>query len=102
MTKVASNMTYKSVQGFSSDSTLMPFPYWYFLLGMAVVFFCFFIAYIVSYAIMSKRDDPFLLVKISKMQRVYIIICQVRVEMCYSVIYIKFCFSVLCYVIVAH
>lgn len=78
--KVADNMTYKSVQDYSSDSSLMPFSYWHVLVAWAAFLAILAVAYLVAYIVLSKRDDPFLMVKISNMQRVYIIIIQVRLQ----------------------
>lgn len=80
ISKVADNMTYKSVQDYSSDSSLMPFSYWHVLVAWAAFLTILAVAYLVAYIVLSKRDDPFLMVKISNMQRVYIIIIQVRLQ----------------------
>lgn len=78
ISKVSSNMTYKSVQEFSSDSTLMLFSYWHFLVALGTLLFCLALAYVVAYIVLSKRDDPFMMIKISNLQRVYIIMIQVN------------------------
>ncbi|XP_067933350.1 uncharacterized protein [Watersipora subatra] len=74
--KVYTNVTYKSVQEFSSDSSLMPFAYWNFLLAFLILLVLLVIAYPIANAVLSKRDDPYLVVKLSNLQRVYVIICQ--------------------------
>ena len=77
ISKVSSNLTYKSVQEFSSDSTLMLFSYWHFLVALGALLLCLAVAYIIAYVVLSKRDDPFMMIKISNLQRVYIIMMQV-------------------------
>ena len=78
---MSDNTTYKSVQEFSSDSSLMPFSYWHFLVALLVFIVLLLLGYLIAYAVLSKRDDPYLMVKISNMQRVYIILFQVCVNM---------------------
>lgn len=76
--KVSSNTTYKSVQDFSSDSGLMLFPYWYYLVVWGAVLFLLVLCCGITYGILTKSDDPYLMVKIARMQRALIIIFQVR------------------------
>lgn len=78
--KVSGGETYKSVQEFSSDSALMPFSYWHFLVALFAFMLLILLGYMIAHIVLSKRDDPYLMVKISNMQRVYIIMFQVNMS----------------------
>lgn len=78
ITKVSSNKTYKSVENYFTESELMPYTYWYLLVAWAALLFLYALAFIVAYCVLTKKEDPFMMVKIAKMQQVYIILSQVK------------------------
>ncbi len=76
-TKLATNGTYKSIQGYYTPSNTVSINYWYILFawGVFVVVTC--VSFLIIYRVMKYRRRPTVMVHIAQLQRIYIIIWQV-------------------------
>jgi hypothetical protein len=75
--KLTANGTYTSLQHYYTPTTLIPFKYWYILIGWAALIFLLFVLYLIALRVLYYKRNPFMLVQIAQLQRAYVIIVQV-------------------------
>lgn len=67
---------YKSIQSYFMPSTDVPIDYRYLLGAWLTVFVILVVVYIVVYAVLNYKKHPYLMVKIAKLQRIYLVVFQ--------------------------
>lgn len=75
--KVQTNGSFLEVQGYYTPSASMLFSYWHLMLAWGIFTFLSVSAFLISYLVITHRKHPFMMIKISNLQRVYIIMTQV-------------------------
>ncbi|XP_013381613.1 uncharacterized protein LOC106152545 isoform X1 [Lingula anatina] len=75
--KFQGNETYKNVQDYYTPSADLTIDFWSILLGWGCLMFLLIVTFIVIYIVLNCKKHPYMLVRVARLQRVYIIILQI-------------------------